>query len=357
MPTLHPTPETKILVTGVNGFFALWAARRLLERGYSVRGTVRSEAKGAYIKKYFESYREKFELAYVEDFTKEGAFDESLVGVHGVLHVATPIPSGDLVEPDDFVKPAVGGTLGILHSAQKSHYRTSVKRVVYTSTSGTLSGPVYEPTLISEKDWNNAAVQILEEKGIEAPNITKYIASKVLAEKAAWEFYEKNKDTLGYDFVTLLPPWILGPPIHELGPSPSSMGNSSYGYWYNIVVGNPTDPRKDETLEEVHGWVDVRDLADAHVTALEKGDAGGERITVAAGRASWQEWIDTTNKVLSLSTDISISHDLPKGKPGIKPKELYIYDTSKEARILGTGFRGIEKTARDALSVFAGRGW
>ncbi|KAF8989799.1 hypothetical protein BDQ17DRAFT_1372801 [Cyathus striatus] len=343
MSLLHPESNTKILVTGVNGFVAFWAARRLLERGYSVRGTVRSVAKGAFIQKYFESYGDRFELAYVEDFTTEGAFDESVVGVHGILHVATPIPSGDLEEPDDFVKPAVGGAVGILKSAQKS---PSMKRVIYTSSTGTISRPVSEPTSISEKDWNDDAVEALEKLGIKAHNHVKYLASKVLAEKTAWDYYEQNKDTLGYI-----------PPIHELGTSPSSMGNSSFGIWYNNVVGNPTQPRADELLEEVNGWVDVRDLADAHITALEREEAVGERIIVAAGRASWQEWIDVANGVLSSSSEVALAQPIPKGKPGIEPKVLRMYDTSKEAKILGTKFRKMDETTKDMLVVFAKKGW
>jgi nucleoside-diphosphate-sugar epimerase len=65
-----PPPGSKILVTGANGFIAVWLIRTLLEKGYSVRGVVRSPSKGEYLRKLFcESlaYGEKFELCYVED--------------------------------------------------------------------------------------------------------------------------------------------------------------------------------------------------------------------------------------------------------------------------------------------------
>ena len=63
-------PQSKVLVTGANGFVAMWTVRTLLERVYSVRATVRSAQKGEYLKKYFEKYGDKFELAIVADITQ-----------------------------------------------------------------------------------------------------------------------------------------------------------------------------------------------------------------------------------------------------------------------------------------------
>lgn len=60
----------KVLVTGANGFIAVWLVKDLLEKGFSVRGTVRSEAKGEHLKKLFASYGDKLELVVVDDITK-----------------------------------------------------------------------------------------------------------------------------------------------------------------------------------------------------------------------------------------------------------------------------------------------
>jgi len=68
MPTV--SPNAKVLVTGANGYIALWVVRALLEHGYHVRGTVRSEEKGAHLKKIFSAYNHKFELVVVPDITK-----------------------------------------------------------------------------------------------------------------------------------------------------------------------------------------------------------------------------------------------------------------------------------------------
>lgn len=68
MPTI--TPGSKVLVTGATGFIGIWVTRTLLEKGYLVRGTVRSASKGKYLTDYFKSYGEKFETAIVEDISK-----------------------------------------------------------------------------------------------------------------------------------------------------------------------------------------------------------------------------------------------------------------------------------------------
>ncbi|KAF8978658.1 D-lactaldehyde dehydrogenase [Cyathus striatus] len=329
---------SKVLVTGANGYLAIWIVQRLLDRGYSVRGTVRSASKGSYLEEYFKSYADRLEVVVVSDFTKEGAFDKSLVGVSAVIHPATPLPSPGLKDPEDYIKPAVGGTLGILKSALQS---PGIKRIVYTSTLGTVARQVTEPTVLTEKDWNEGAVQFVEEQGAKSPGQMKYVASKVLAEKAAWKFYEEHKKDLPYDFLVFNAPYIFGPGINQ-----RDKESGSLGIWYNNCVAKPDDPRSDETLSESTPYVDVRDLADVHVSALEKDAAGGERFIIASGDITWQQWIDVANKVQST---VSFTHPLPKGKPGIASKKMISFDASKEARLIGTKYRTVEETVRDML--------
>lgn len=74
---------SKVLVTGVNGFIASHIADQLLEDGYAVRGSVRSEAKGKALAEYFRSkYGEnRFETVIIEDISQEEeAFSEALGG-------------------------------------------------------------------------------------------------------------------------------------------------------------------------------------------------------------------------------------------------------------------------------------
>ena len=68
MPAVQP--PAKVLVSGATGYIAAWVVRNLLERGYVVRGTARSVAKGDFLKKAFASYGDRFEVVVVEDIAQ-----------------------------------------------------------------------------------------------------------------------------------------------------------------------------------------------------------------------------------------------------------------------------------------------
>lgn len=70
MPAIEK--NSKVLVSGANGYIAMWVVRHFLERGYSVRGTARNEEKCEYMRKYFSKlgYGDKFEAVVVNDITK-----------------------------------------------------------------------------------------------------------------------------------------------------------------------------------------------------------------------------------------------------------------------------------------------
>jgi hypothetical protein len=154
MPTI--AKGSKVLVSGANGYIAMWVARILLERGYSVRGTVRSADKGKFMSDYFVSlgYGDQFEAVVVEDivkvrffcscrwtvayvsYRKEHLMKQSRewtrlntwhplsIRIRKNLMVKLSSWSGglELTRPliSDFFRPAIQGTVGILKSALKN---------------------------------------------------------------------------------------------------------------------------------------------------------------------------------------------------------------------------------------------
>lgn len=68
MPDVQP--PAKVLVSGATGYIAAWVVQNLLDRGYTVRGTARSVAKGDFLKKAFASYGDRFEIVIVEDIAQ-----------------------------------------------------------------------------------------------------------------------------------------------------------------------------------------------------------------------------------------------------------------------------------------------
>lgn len=66
-----PAVSTGIaLVTGANGYVAVWAIKQLLEQGYSVRGTLRCMSKADHLRTIFHDFVNRLEFVVVEDFTK-----------------------------------------------------------------------------------------------------------------------------------------------------------------------------------------------------------------------------------------------------------------------------------------------
>ncbi|KAJ7483557.1 hypothetical protein FB451DRAFT_1234962 [Mycena latifolia] len=329
----------KVLVSGANGFVAAWVVHSLLEEGFYVRGAVRSESKGADLREVFASYGDKFELIVVPDMTQEGAFDEALKGVDAIEHTASP--TNLMGAPEELVPGAVKGTMSILQSALK--YRTSIKRVVLTSSTVTVVSEGKEPKTFSEHDWNNQALQSATELGQAAPALLKYSASKVLAERAAWDFVEEHKHEIGWDLVVVIPPFVFGP--QQGARTPGSLRSSSWLFHRMLTEPSPPRPHNSGLC-----WVDVRDLGRAHVLALLNAAAGGARIIISAGPFIWQDCLDAAPD----------SPKYQKGVPGAGKNAVHQVrlDASKSARVLGmTTYRKLEETVKDTVAEWEAQGW
>lgn len=162
---------------------------------------------------------------------QEGAFDEYVKDVIAIEHTASPFTS-QIDDPQEVLAPAVAGTTSILKSAIQ--HGKNVQRVVVTSSTAAILEIPKEPKVLNETNWNNQAVKETEEKGREADSGSKYQASKVLAERAAWKIVEENKEKIGWELVTLNPPYVFGPPLQEINGTANL--NESLKLWRDIVL-------------------------------------------------------------------------------------------------------------------------
>ncbi|KAH7906355.1 hypothetical protein BJ138DRAFT_1016362 [Hygrophoropsis aurantiaca] len=357
MPAFQPADTNrKIHVSGTNGFIGIWVARTLLERGYSVRSTVRADAKAEHLRKVFSEYGDKHEIVIVPDITKEGAFDEAVKGVHAVEHVASPVDLA-LEDPYELINPAVKGTVGMLQSVL--NHGTSIQRIVITSSVAAVIHDDPTPLIFDESDWNEQCLEILARGGPQLTGPMKYRASKTLAEKAAWKFWEDNQTKIKWDIVVINPPYVFGPTIHEAA-SPSAL-NVSTVEWYNYVVRPTSSGATNEFLATTGsgGWVDVRDLAEAHVQSLEREAAGSKRIIVSVGAWKWQDFVDEAN---TISPPPKLSRPLPVGNPrseSANPATVHMlqYNTDRAKTVFEIQYRTISETTRDMLVDFESKGW
>ncbi|KAG8892742.1 methylglyoxal reductase (NADPH-dependent) gre2, partial [Tulasnella sp. 417] len=112
-----------VLLTGANGFIAATTLRKLLERGHTVVGTVRSESKTTFLREQFKAAvdSDKLKFAIVEDITVPGAFDAVLRAYQFdvVLHTSSPFHFNITDIDKELLQPAIQGTVGILDSIHR----------------------------------------------------------------------------------------------------------------------------------------------------------------------------------------------------------------------------------------------
>jgi nucleoside-diphosphate-sugar epimerase len=248
-----------ILVTGGSGFVGSWCIVELLRRGNIVRTSVRDSSREPEVRAMVtKEVDPQDRLTFFEaELTDDSGWDEATAGCDYVLHVASPFPVAAPDDPDDLIVPARDGALRVLRSA----IRSGVRRIVMTSSSATVAdAPEPRPWPLTEEVWTDA-------RGARA-----YVASKVLAERAAWDFV--TEEGARERLVTILPSAILGPVL-----------SSDLSYSVQVVErllnrSMPGIPRLG------FSFVDVRDVADIHLRAMTSPEAGGERF-LAAGTSLW----------------------------------------------------------------------
>jgi nucleoside-diphosphate-sugar epimerase len=241
-----------------------------------------------------------------------------------------------LTTSKELLDPAIIGTTGILKSIKKS--APSVKRVVITSSFASIINPFkgnWPEHTYSEEDWN----PITAEQAIENP-ANGYRASKTFAERAAWDFVEKEKPN--FTIATMCPPLVLGPIVHYLNSLDGL--NTSNQRIRDIMLGKA----KDEIPPTgTYLWVDVRDLADCHVAAIEKDDAANKRFFITAGYFSNKEIAQAIEKNYSQYKDDLPSESTPGGD---YPSEgVYKYNNKRTIEVLGIKFKSLEESIKDTV--------
>ncbi|CEH16095.1 d-lactaldehyde dehydrogenase [Ceraceosorus bombacis] len=350
----------KVLVTGASGYAGAWLCLALLRQGFSVRGTVRSTEKGHYLQQLFHSQqqqfaKDKFEFVIAEDLEKEGAFDQAVVGVDAVFHSGSPFhydAKGQALTK--LVHPAVNGTKNVLNSIHA--HGTSVKRVIIFSSFAAIvevSKPV--PTVFNEESWNETHAKESAEKGEDQDPLAAYRASKTLAERAAWGFVEEKK--VPWDLVTVNPPFIFGPPIHDVSGGAEKL-NTSLSIFWGLLHGSKSES---DLLAPGGSLVDVRDVAETHVQALKHGQAGGQRYAPTSGPFTFQDIADAVHGAAQGLVPEEWKKATPKGKAG-KGKEVVqnSLDGSKTAEQLGIKYKSIPTIVLDtvaALKDYEERKW
>lgn len=253
-----------VLVTGGTGFVAGWCIESLLRHGYRVRTTVRAakgedDVRSSIARAGHGDSQSRLSFARA-DLTSDEGWPEAMAGCRFVLHVASPLGGGNDHGRDALVGPARDGTLRVLGAAVAA----GAERVVMTSAAATARPSLDVDAVSDETTWADP----------DDPQFDAYRRSKILAERAAWEFIERHGGATA--LTTVLPGAVFGPILSASRPG-------SVGIIHQLLNGQPA------AMPRLGFWItDVRDLADAHVSAMERSAAAGERFLVA-GEFLWME--------------------------------------------------------------------
>lgn len=238
------------------------------------------------------------------------------------------------------ITTAVDGTTGIL-KAIKSH-APAVKRVILTS-SYTAMVDYGKPLthVYTEVDWN----PITQEEAVKSA-LFAYLVSKTFAEKAAWRFVEEEKP--GFAFTTINPPLVFGPVIHALSSVDSI--NTRNVRFVSLLRGGPSTSCP-PTVNYL--FVDVRDLAVAHVRALERPETENRRFLVTAGNYSNAEIAQIIGKeYLEFKDRMPVGEAINSGERPVSG--VNGYDNRESIVVLGMKYRTLKESVVGVVDSIKG---
>ncbi|KAJ7950981.1 Dihydroflavonol-4-reductase [Quillaja saponaria] len=245
----------RVCVTGGAGHIASWLIMKLLENGYAVNTTIRSNPvhkEDATFLKSLLGASQNLEI-FDADLNNPESFNAAIEGCIGVFHVAHPLEFEENESLEIVTERLVNGTLGILKACLNSK---TVKRVVHTSSIASVVYNSKDVDVLDENFWTD--IDYVKHNTV----VGSYAISKTLTEKAALEFAEQN----GMDVVTILPSFVVGPFI-----CPKLAGSVRRAL--ALIFGD-----KEEHCSYPLGAVHVDDLARAFIFLLHHSNPKGRYI-------------------------------------------------------------------------------
>jgi dihydroflavonol-4-reductase len=306
----------KVLVTGGNGHVANNLAKKLCEKGYDVRVTVRNpeEVKSLGI---YDSYDVELCQADIRD---EQAVGKALQGVSGVFQVAALYHYDEQSLGEGIVANNTEGSQTVLRLA-KSH---GVERVVFTSSIAAVGFGGTREQPLTEDHWSDPA--------------DAYCRSKLESEKAAWGYAQDQ----GLDLICVCPSVVLGPNFYKHTPSTVNI---------NAFINNQVPFRIPMQLSVA----DVRDVAEAHILAYEKENASGRYLAPGNHVPDLMEALkELEPEMLMPERTLTLAETKQLAEKSGMPVELvgqpFLYSDEKIRSELGWKPRPVAETLQDTIA-------
>ncbi|XP_019168784.1 PREDICTED: cinnamoyl-CoA reductase 1-like [Ipomoea nil] len=294
-----------VCVTGAGGFIASWLLKLLLEKGYTVRGTVRNpdDQKNVHLME-LEGAKERLTLCKA-DLLDYKSLHEAIDGCDGVFHTASPV-----TDDPQMVESAVIGTKNVITAAAAA----GIRRVVFTSSIGAVyMDPNREPNkVVDETCWSDLDFCKNTQNW--------YCYGKTVAEQIAWEVAKEK----GIDLVVLNPMLVVGPLLQPTV-------NASVVHILKYLTGSVKT-----YTNAVQGYVHVRDVALALILLYETPSASGRYICA--------DTILHRSQVVEILTKFFPEYPIPtKCKDEGKPKVIPYKFTNQKIKNLGLEFKPVKQ--------------
>lgn len=340
--TMLTKNKTTVLVVGGNGFVASHIVASLLTAGYSVRITVSEPLESTEQLALYSLVPDAGHRLFVTeaDITSAASFREVVRGCKYVIHCG--VSQSQALRNKDVVTAHVE-SVQALFDAIRLNGKPTLKRVILTGSAASvfhIQDPLPPSGKFDESSWNNRATS----KSDPVP------FAKISFEKEAWRLQKM----FGVELIVILPSIIVGPNLlHETSEAMRTI--------LEIASGSPYFPFAPNLY---WNFVDVRDVAKAHIRAMEDSELSDQRIIVS-------------NDCLSLG---DIGKLIQRAYPHLNPPTVIaptwltllltlfhsrvnasflwrnlgvrkILDNSKSVRILELEMTPMETTMRDAVSM------
>ena len=263
-----------VAVTGANGYIGSHVVRVLLERGFRVRAGVRlphTEKRVQHLQEMPIAKGGSLEVL-ATDVLDSSDVNALLDGCTDLIHTAATVMIRSSNPKEKILSPSVDGTMNVV-SALELH--PSVRNIIHTSSTAAIRPMKWESgaTLSSEVWAEDATIEN-----------NPYGLAKVLAEREIRKWHTDLGTKQGRTLKTIHPCMVFGPPL------------SSYHLRGSLTILMMLARRSIPAIIPMNiNIVDVRDVAESHVRALDMGEDGG-RYLVTSGSMWMKEVVALLRK-------------------------------------------------------------
>lgn len=251
--------DMTVLVTGAAGFIGAHVVQQLMVEGQRVRATARKPENAQFLNAFSKAGRGSLEIVKM-DLLDQETVDEAVQGCTVVIHCAAALMVGVKDPIVDVVNPSVIGTENLCAAIKKAG---SVQTIIHTSSVAAIRRTRYpNGHIFTSSDW-------CEDAG---PKANPYGFAKAEAERIMRAFVDEYDEDSKPRLVTIHPSIVFGPVFHK------RHTRGSMAYLKHFTGRLPF------VLHTHLNYVDVRDVAKAHIAAIHSGPDGARHILHKEGQ-------------------------------------------------------------------------